>query len=458
MTFLMHSLSERFAQLGEETRLAGITELMNFTRNGQERIDDLITRFDTIRTRADQQGQLAISIQGLAWIILRACQVNDMQLMTLLQPFWGLFPADAAQYQTLCTYLRRMGHIIERAPGNIAAQLRSVPGHTGSGQAFFAGDAPTDPFQQPESDPWRATFTGVAAQVDHAAVPASPWSHQQPMHTPAPTYQTTNTDNDSDNGTDTDTVSSLGGDDSYDLPLPATASPGEVASYLFWAYQRAKGHWRNSMGKPVRAVRRFIRRKGKGKGKGKGKNNPGSAPAHLSMLHDHEVEQVFFGKSKGKGKRKGIRTSGKGKRRQLNPFGPDGQRMKCRTPGCEDEDHFERECPLAGQRRPANDRSFYLIDQSPANEGPLAGVLTSQETPEPRSVFMMTEAFGPHGPQQPVDRAPEWLPQTLDQGRVDLQSTGTTESPHLHSRGAYPVVLATAPPELPQWASTHRSR
>ena len=58
MTFLMHSLSERYSQLGEETRLSAITDLMNFSRNGQERIDALITRFDIIRQRANQEGNM----------------------------------------------------------------------------------------------------------------------------------------------------------------------------------------------------------------------------------------------------------------------------------------------------------------------------------------------------------------------------------------------------------------
>ena len=63
MTFLMHALFERYAQLGEETRLAAMTELMTLSRHGQERIDDLLTRFDTIRQRANDQGQMMLNVQ-----------------------------------------------------------------------------------------------------------------------------------------------------------------------------------------------------------------------------------------------------------------------------------------------------------------------------------------------------------------------------------------------------------
>ena len=81
MTFLMHTLSERFSQLGEETRMQSMTDLMNFRREGREPIDALIRRFDILRQRANAQGQLTLSIQGLVWLLLRACEVDDTQLM-----------------------------------------------------------------------------------------------------------------------------------------------------------------------------------------------------------------------------------------------------------------------------------------------------------------------------------------------------------------------------------------
>ena len=114
MTFLMHALSERYSQLGEETRLSAITELMNFARRGRERIDDLITRFDTIRQRANQEGQMTMSVQGLSWILLRACQVNDTQLMTLLlreQVIGSLISACPLNVHVLLTLPEDVRHV-----------------------------------------------------------------------------------------------------------------------------------------------------------------------------------------------------------------------------------------------------------------------------------------------------------------------------------------------------------
>jgi hypothetical protein len=115
--------------------------------------------------------------------------------------------------------------------------------------------------------------------------------------------------------------------------IPEGLSTSEQAEELFWAYQHAKGRFRKFMRKPVRRVRRFLKRRGKGKGK-----HPGY---YLTNLKDQEIENMFFGKGHRKGK--GKRSSGKGKGRRQNPKGSDGQIMKCRV--CGSIEHFQRECP-----------------------------------------------------------------------------------------------------------------
>ena len=48
----MHTLAERYAQLGEEARLTNMSEIMNFRRNQSETTDDLINRFEVVRAFA----------------------------------------------------------------------------------------------------------------------------------------------------------------------------------------------------------------------------------------------------------------------------------------------------------------------------------------------------------------------------------------------------------------------
>jgi len=73
---------------------------------------------------------MTMSIEGLSWLLLRACHVNDQQLLQLLADFRGRFPTNEVEMRTLQTSLRRMGHILERSTNNIASQLR-VP-HVGT--------------------------------------------------------------------------------------------------------------------------------------------------------------------------------------------------------------------------------------------------------------------------------------------------------------------------------------
>ena len=137
LTFLMHSLQERFGNLGEEVRIQAVTELMGFSRKGQESIDALLVRFDSVRARSAEQGGAIISIQGVSWLLLRSIGITDNQLIQLLAPFGGLFPPTEAELTQLKISLRRMGHILERAPGNLRESLRPA-GHSQS--AFLMSD------------------------------------------------------------------------------------------------------------------------------------------------------------------------------------------------------------------------------------------------------------------------------------------------------------------------------
>jgi hypothetical protein len=79
-----------------------------------------------------------MSIQGLAWILLKAVGVNDAELLTLLQPTQGRFQSAPQEFDALRVLLRRMGHVLERSPGSIASSLR---GHSAAGGTFLTETA-----------------------------------------------------------------------------------------------------------------------------------------------------------------------------------------------------------------------------------------------------------------------------------------------------------------------------
>ncbi|CAE7353799.1 RE1 [Symbiodinium sp. CCMP2592] len=303
LTFLMHSLAERFGTLGEEMRLTSITDLFHFKRNvaANERIDEVITRFDMLRQRAFDMGQLTISVTGLTWLLLRACEVSDTQLLQLLGPLQGRFPQDEAEFSALKVQLRRMGHILEHSPGNIAASLRGPGGsHHNPTRAYLAeaGDGTQPP--QPNAESWNEGWSPGAVPTWHAS---DSYSH--------PTTQVWYAE-DSENGTDTDTASSSGETVIPQATPEGDTDPQALTEYLFWAYTRAKAAWRKHLHKPTRAVRRHTRRyiysrsKGSKNSKGKGYKGRPNVSTFLAELGDDEVEYVFKGMRKGKGPLSGL--------------------------------------------------------------------------------------------------------------------------------------------------------
>ena len=377
LTYLMHALQEHFGNLGEEVRVQAITELMGFTRNGNEPIDSLLVRFDSVRTRAAEQGGAIVSIQGVTWILLRAVGITDQQLLQLLSPFNGLFPSTEAEFTQLKTSLRRMGHILERAPGNLREGLRTATSHSAH-TAFLAQEESWEPasWQTEElSGSWSPWLSGQHAFATRAS------AHPQ-MSDAYHAFE------DEDIVTDSDTSSGS----ASSVELDASQDPSRVAQDLFWAYRTAKHKWRKFMQKGTRTVRRYVkrftRRKGKGKGfKGKGKNSSatftvgkgkgqkGKHPvtALLADMNDMEVQEAMPAF-------RGHRSPGKGKGRRGNPKDLDGQTMRCYE--CGSTEHLAGSCPRrhasGGNSQPTTFFANHAMSTVVEDEGPLAGIITNE--------------------------------------------------------------------------------
>ena len=362
VTFLLSMLAANFAPLGEEQRLQAIAELMQFRREPGETIDALLSRFMAIRHRAAQGGQgLTMSAEGLAWLILQACGVNHNQLLSILQPFQGRFPNTEAELSAMQMTLRRMGHILEGAPGNIANRLRAPT----NARSFFADQGVGMPV--PDDGGWDRLSSDNAwgAPTDNSGPTAAAYSQ------PSTAYHTEDA---MDDGTDSDTSSSDGQPIDYGAQDLVGLAPEQIDSHLFWAYSESKRRWRKHMQKPTRHVRRFVKRK---YGKGKGKR--GAHRFHwVNELNDEDYDSIFFG---GKGKSKGRpRISNKGKGRRKNPRGRDGEVMRCHN--CGADDHFAAQCPNKGKGKGgASDSSRGPMSVAYVDAGPLSDLLVgSTET------------------------------------------------------------------------------
>ena len=371
LTYLMHALQERFGNLGEEVRVQAITELMTFNRKGNEPVDSLLVRFDSIRARAAEQGGAVVGVQGVAWILLRAIGISDQQLIQLLAPFNGLFPANEAELTQLKTSLRRMGHILERTPGNLREGLR-ISGPNPS-HAFMTQEESWR--EHPSNDQWN--------QYEHST--SHEWSGQAAFNASSSSYPS-NVDTYAtfeDDDIDTDSNTSSGECSSVDAE---GQDPNRVAQSLFWAYKQAKHKWRKFMGKSTRAVRRYAKRfnkfRGKGKGKkghstftvGKGKGKKGKHPvtAMLAEMDDAEVQMALPAF-------RGQRTPGKGKGRRSNPKGPDGQLMRCFE--CGSTEHLAGSCPRRAHSGSNPATAFFARPSHTGMTfaGPLAGLIDDSD-------------------------------------------------------------------------------
>ena len=319
VSFLLHGLQVRFAPLDEENRLRAAQDLLSFGRRAGESVDTLISRFEITRQRARDEGGGAISLETAALLLLRACGVSAEQFQSLTQPFGYRLPTTEVEFNQLGHHLRRMGHIVERFPNNIAAGLRQ---NAHFSQAFVAeadtGSSAGDQWQgYPSSgaEAWES-YHGASAGIPATSSSGADWAYAALSGDPA--------------ASDTESATSSDNDEALPMDDLSGMAPAEVDEYLFGQYQHAKKRWRRFTGKPVRALRRTLRKKGKGKGKGQ---------RHAFLNIGDVLQQSAYFRAKGKGGK----SSGKGFGRKTNPTGRDGEPLRCSI--CGSSYHLRARCP-----------------------------------------------------------------------------------------------------------------
>ena len=411
VSYIVYGLHARFAQLGEESRLVAMTEMLSFARGPRESINEVLTRYEIVRQRARTEGQFVMSTEGCALQLLRACGVNTTQLMQLLQPFGTNLPRNEQELSAMANAMRRMGHILENSPGNIASSLH--------GNRHGRSHLLTDVFVSMDSDQANAYHNseGWDRQEGQQEIwrnltpaPEVNWGYQDPTAAAYPSYQPANTawevgyqgeesagsggfttsslensylgntedflDPGYETGTDSDT-SSDSGHEEIDMTDLQGYDDGEASAHAYWQYRHAKRKWRRVTNKPTRKFRRLTRKFGRRKGKGKGfrsgfRPGKGSGKGKGIFLAEEREAALAYLKGKGKGKRKG--SSGKGTGRRKNPMGRDGQIMRCRI--CGSDEHFAARCPQANSGSSSSagpQMNHFVLQDSP--DGPLSGLL-----------------------------------------------------------------------------------
>ena len=97
--YLMQGLKRRFGVLDEETRWAAAEEYMSFKRKSGESINELITRFEMVREKAQRLGRIAENIPAIAQRMLIQFGPTPEELNQLLGPYGTRIPATEPEYQ-----------------------------------------------------------------------------------------------------------------------------------------------------------------------------------------------------------------------------------------------------------------------------------------------------------------------------------------------------------------------
>ena len=89
VSYILAGLEARYGQLDDETRVAAMAKMLAFRRYPNEHINELLTRYDLVRDRAQTEGNFVMSIEGCALFLLQICHTSPHQLMNLMEPFNG---------------------------------------------------------------------------------------------------------------------------------------------------------------------------------------------------------------------------------------------------------------------------------------------------------------------------------------------------------------------------------
>ena len=153
-----------------------------------------------------------MSWEGYTWILLRAIGVSSQDLIHVLQPAQGQFPSTEPEFDAMCMTLRRMGHVRENAPHNLAHALRSNDRGNAmfvepDGMAFPVSQASQDPWMT--ADPWggNATLPVQAAPQQQQSAMQGAWGNQnQQQHTVSPQAFPTQNQWQGESDADTDSI------------------------------------------------------------------------------------------------------------------------------------------------------------------------------------------------------------------------------------------------------------
>eukprot|EP00971_Amphidinium_carterae_P351411 6492101-Amphidinium_carterae.2 len=333
----------------QEEQISVISEFMGFTRMPQESTDAAIGRFVVLRHRATNEGDFQMSDPGCAVMLLRTLNIPGDKWPLLLAPTQGLLPANDAQWGEFLLYLRRNGHMFDRAlpTDSYKRQVR----------AYHVADSTSDP---------------------HVCVPdeysSSSWTDMWPQQHAYATVSQAQQDFETPTWSDADSV-----DDEEDADLSDVyhMDMNSAAEHLYLQYREAKQRWRT-----------FTGRKNKGKGKSTSKSKHMSQskgksawPARTSTWWTQDSDSTAIETETYKGFTKGSPKGTHAKGTSKNPIGRDGKRLRCSV--CQSEDHLRASCPKNSptylQEHAIDHGAYWHVEVNPTPSEEPTGTRTDEQ-------------------------------------------------------------------------------
>ena len=110
---MLRGLQRRYGQQEIETTVQAMVEFITYRRLQSESIDDAISRFETLRVRAEQLGEFTMSVPATAFQLLQQLHVPKSVWPLILVPFNNTLPRTEYDLQQLLQSVRRQAHLVE---------------------------------------------------------------------------------------------------------------------------------------------------------------------------------------------------------------------------------------------------------------------------------------------------------------------------------------------------------
>eukprot|EP00971_Amphidinium_carterae_P227043 4503581-Amphidinium_carterae.1 len=119
---VLRGLSRRFAPAEGEQSVRALANIMAFQVLPNESVDEVLTRFEVVVSRASDEANFDAQPQAKAWMLLSGLKLPPEEWMHPLHPLNGRLPTTEAEFGQLVQFIRRRGRVHQHGSIALASQ------------------------------------------------------------------------------------------------------------------------------------------------------------------------------------------------------------------------------------------------------------------------------------------------------------------------------------------------